>query len=136
MSDLTETTELGDGHYDQPNEAVKETVDHAEHAADDPARTDDHPGDHWTDLQFVYLAIGLAIVTAIEVALSYMVDDLGSFFLPLLLVLMMIKFFSVVLYFMHLKFDNRWFSILFYMGLFLAVGVYIVALFTFQFFGN
>jgi cytochrome c oxidase subunit 4 len=136
MSDLTETTELGDGHYDQPNEAVKETIDHVEHEVDDPARVDDHPGDHWTDLQFVYLAIGLAIVTAIEVALSYMVDDLGPFFLPLLLILMLVKFFSVVLYFMHLKFDNRWFSILFYMGMFLAVGVYIAALFTFQFFGN
>ena len=94
---------------------------------------DDHV-EHWTDLQFVYLAIGLAVITAIEVALSYMVDDLGALFLPLLLILMLIKFFSVVFYFMHLKFDNRWFSILFYMGLFLAVGVYIVALFTFKFF--
>ena len=134
MSDLTETTELGDGHYDQPNEAVKQTVDHAEHDAEDPHHIDDHPGDHWTDLQFVYLAIGLAVVTAIEVALSYMVDDLGAFFLPALLILMFIKFFSVVLYFMHLKFDNRWFGLLFYMGLALAIGVYLVALFTFRFF--
>jgi cytochrome c oxidase subunit 4 len=134
MSDLTETTELGDGHFDQPNEAVKETVDHAEHEVD-YREADDHV-DHWTDLQFVYLAIGLSIVTGIEVALSYMVDDLGAFFLPLLLILMLVKFFSVVFYFMHLKFDNRWFSILFYMGMFLAVGVYIAALFTFQFFGN
>lgn len=96
---------------------------------------DDHV-DHWTDLQFVYLAIGLAVVTAIEVALSYMVDDLGALFLPLLLLLMFIKFFSVVFYFMHLKFDNRWFSILFYMGLVLAVGVYVAALMTFQFFSS
>ena len=101
----------------------------------DYREADDHV-DHWTDLQFVYLAIGLAVVTAIEVALSYMVDDLGAAFLPLLLILMAIKFFSVVFYFMHLKFDNRWFSILFYMGLFLAVGVYMVALFTFQFFAK
>jgi cytochrome c oxidase subunit 4 len=63
-----------------------------------------------------------------------MVDDLGALFLPLLLLLMLIKFFSVVLYFMHLKFDNRLFSLLFYMGLGLAVGVYIVALITFEFF--
>ena len=129
MSDITETTTLGDGHYDQPNEAVKEAVDHEEAVI-----THDHDDGHWTDLQFVYLAIGLAIVTAIEVALSYMVDDLGALFLPLLLLLMFVKFFSVVLYFMHLKFDNRWFSILFYMGLFLAVGVYIAALLTFEFF--
>ena len=78
----------------------------------------------------------VACITAIEVALSYMVDDLGWEFLPLLLILMAIKFFSVVLYFMHLKFDNRLFGVMFYMGLGLAVGVYIVTLFTFKFFSS
>ena len=72
--------------------------------------------------------------TAVEVALSYMVDDLGALFLPILLVLMAIKFFAVVLFFMHLRFDNRLFSLLFYMGLGLAVTVYLVTLFTFRFF--
>ncbi len=87
-----------------------------------------------TDLGYVKVAIALAIITAIEVALSYMVDDLGAFFLPLLIGLMLIKFFSVVLYFMHLKFDNRLFSVMFYMGLVLAVAVYVAALLTFKFF--
>jgi cytochrome c oxidase subunit 4 len=87
-----------------------------------------------SDLGYVKVALALAIITAIEVALSYMVDDLGALFLPLLLLLMVIKFFSVVLYFMHLKFDNRLFSIMFYMGLGLAIGVYIVTLFAFEFF--
>jgi cytochrome c oxidase subunit 4 len=130
MTDFT--TELGDG-YDQPNEAVKETVEHLE-GHGPPPHTDphDHPGEHWTDLQFVYLAIALAVITALEVWASY--ADLGAFFIPLLIVLMLIKFFSVVLFFMHLHFDNRWFSILFYMGMVLAVGVYIVTMFTFQFF--
>jgi len=97
--------------------------------------TDDHDhGTHWSDLQYVKLAIALAIITAVEVALSYMVDDLGKAFLPLLLVLMLIKFFAVVLYFMHLKFDSKVFSVMFYMGLVLAIGVYVVALFTFEFF--
>jgi cytochrome c oxidase subunit 4 len=94
----------------------------------------DHPGEHWSDLQFVYLALALAAITALEVALSYMVDDLGPIFLPALLILMLVKFFSVVMYFMHLKFDNRLFSLMFYMGLGLAVGVYVIALFTFKFF--
>jgi cytochrome c oxidase subunit 4 len=40
----------------------------------------------------------------------------------------------VVSYFMHLKFDNKVFSFLFYAGLFLAVGVYIAFLATFKFF--
>ena len=37
---------------------------------------------------------------------------------------------------MHLKFDNRLFSVMFYMGLGLAIAVYIVALFTFKFFSS
>ncbi len=105
----------------------------AEHDAEH-ADPEDHWHDegHWSDLQFVYLAIGLAVITALEVALSYV--DVGPIFIPALLILMLIKFFCVVLFFMHLRFDSRWFSILFYMGLVLAVGVYIVAMFTFQFF--
>ena len=133
MPDITETTELGDG-YDQPNEAVETTVDHGEHAVADAS--DDHHVEHWTDLKFIYLALGLAAITAIEVALSYMVDDLGPVFLPALLILMMIKFFAVVMYFMHLRFDNRLFSLMFYMGLGLAFGVYMIALFTFKFFSS
>jgi len=35
---------------------------------------------------------------------------------------------------MHLKFDNKVFSWMFYAGLFLAVGVYVAALSTFHFF--
>ena len=93
----------------------------------------DHDG-HWSDLDYIKLAIALAVITAIEVAISYMVDDLGAFFLPLLLGLMLIKFFSVVLFFMHLKFDNRLFSLMFYMGLGLAIGVYTVTLFACEFF--
>jgi cytochrome c oxidase subunit 4 len=96
---------------------------------------DEHAHDsHWSDLKYVQLALALAVITAVEVALSYMVDDLGALFLPLLLILMAIKFFSVVLFFMHLKFDNRLFSIMFYLGLGLAVAVYMAALFTFKFF--
>ncbi len=107
------------------------------HAADDTAGHDDHDHEHGlTDLGYVKVAIALAIITAIEVALSYMVDDLGALFLPLLIGLMLIKFFSVVLFFMHLKFDSRLFSLMFYMGLALAVVVYIAALFTFRFFST
>jgi cytochrome c oxidase subunit 4 len=104
--------------------------EHTEHVAQEHA---EHGG-HWTDLQYVQLAIALAAITAVEVAISYMVDDLGKAFLPLLLFLMAVKFFSVVLFFMHLKFDNKLFGLLFYLGLGLAVTVYIIALFTFKFF--
>ncbi len=89
-----------------------------------------------SDIGYIKVAMALAAITAVEVGLSYMVDDLGALFLPLLLGLMVIKFFSVVLYFMHLKFDNRIFSVMFYTGFFLAISVYVAALCTFQFFGS
>lgn len=134
MSDISETTELGDG-YDQPNEAVEHTVEQGEQGVEHgPDDNDGH--EHWSDLKFIYLAIALAVVTAIEVAMSYTIDFWGPLFLPGLLVLMFVKFFAVVTYFMHLKFDNRLFSLMFYMGLFLAVGVYVAALFTFRFFSS
>ena len=73
-------------------------------------------------------------MTAAEVTLSYI--DVGPVFLPALLILMVAKFITVVSYFMHLKFDNKLFSFLFYLGLGLAVFVYAVALSTFHFFGS
>ena len=111
------------------------TATHDDHGTDVDHGHDDH--EHGlTDLGYVKVALALALITGIEVALSYMVDDLGALFLPLLLGLMLIKFFSVVLYFMHLKFDNRLFGVMFYLGLGLAVGVYLVTLFTFKFFNS
>ena len=118
-------------------EAVHDAIDHEEHEIVHEGDMYDEGHDHGlTDLGYVKVAIALAIITAIEVALSYMVDDLGALFLPLLLGLMVIKFFSVVLYFMHLKFDNRLFGIMFYLGLGLAIGVYTVTLFAFRFFDS
>jgi len=129
-------TDDNDLKLDEPlNRAVDEAVEAGEREV--VREGDLHHDDHehgLTDLGYIKVAIALAIITAIEVAISYMVDDLGVLFLPLLIGLMLIKFFSVVLFFMHLKFDNRLFGVLFYMGLGLAVGVYIAALFTFKFF--
>ena len=60
--------------------------------------------------------------------------DFGPLFLPTLLVLMSVKFWLVVLFFMHLKFDAKIFGRLFWTGLLLALGVYAAALATFQVF--
>jgi len=48
--------------------------------------------------------------------------------------LMTVKFVTVVSYFMHLKFDNKLFTYLFYSGLILAICVYCGFLATFKFF--
>ena len=108
------------------SEHLEPAVHHAGPAEDDAHEL------HFSDRSYVVVAIILAVLTAIEVSTYYV--DFGSLAMPVLLVLMVIKFFTVVAYFMHLKFDNKLFSALFYTGLFLAVGVYCGALATFKFF--
>lgn len=81
---------------------------------------------------YVRIALILGIITALEVSTYYI--DFGPLFLPALLIMMVIKFLMVASYFMHLKFDNKLFSMMFYAGLVLAVGVYTGALATFEFF--
>jgi cytochrome c oxidase subunit 4 len=96
--------------------------------------TDSHSTEHGLSTTgYVRIALILAAITALEVSTYYV--DFGPLFMPALMIMMVIKFVMVVSYFMHLKFDNKMFSWLFYSGLVLAVGVYCAALATFKFFG-
>jgi cytochrome c oxidase subunit 4 len=88
-----------------------------------------------SDKQYIQIAVVLAIITGLEVYASY-ADWLGAAFLPVLLVMMVIKFVMVVLYFMHLKFDSKWFGFLFWSGFGLAIAVYVAALACFHFFAT
>jgi cytochrome c oxidase subunit 4 len=85
-----------------------------------------------SDREYFVIAAILSVLTAMEVAASYI--ELGVLFIPLLMVLMAIKFSLVVLFFMHLRHDARIFHFLFWSGVVLAVVVYIAALATFEFF--
>jgi cytochrome c oxidase subunit IV len=105
-----------DGQYGMPDSMVTVEVQHA----------------HKPTSFYVVVAIILAGLTALETSTYWI--DFGPLFMPALLIMMTIKFFMVVLLFMHLKFDNRLFGVLFYSGLGLAVFVYIAALMTFEFF--
>ena len=81
---------------------------------------------------YVRIAAILAAITALEVATYYI--DLGALFLPALLIMMAVKFYIVVSFFMHLRYESKMFSWVFYAGLFLAMFVYGVFLATFHFF--
>ena len=85
-----------------------------------------HPGPK----AYVGVAVVLAIITALEVAIYY-VPALSSWLVPLLLAFSAIKFFLVVMWFMHLRFDSRIFRRLFVTGLVLAALVFTVVLLTF-----
>ena len=81
---------------------------------------------------YVRIAAILAAITALEVATYYI--DLGALFLPSLLIMMAVKFYIVVSFFMHLRYESTLFSWVFYAGLFLAMTVYGIFLATFHFF--
>ena len=107
------------------------TQQDAEHAASEHA--DAEHEDHPSEKKYWMIALILGIITAVEVALSYI--DLGDAIAPLLLIGMVMKFFIVASYFMHLKFDSRVPRRLFISGLFLAVSCYLGMFMMFRQFG-
>ena len=116
MSTSTATT-------DTPDVDHVETADHVEHPS---------------DLLYVKVALALAALTALEVATYFWEDIFGSKPSTMALVLtlfpmMIIKFVTVIFYFMHLKYDNPLFKRVFLFGLILAVIVFLIALTAFEF---
>jgi cytochrome c oxidase subunit 4 len=93
---------------------------------------EEHAHDHPSESQYVKVAVFLAIITAIEVAVVYM-SSLKNLIIPILGVMMIVKFFSVAAYFMHLKFDSKIFRRFFVLGILLAVAIFAVVLWTFSF---
>ena len=84
-----------------------------------------HPG----PAEYVKIGLTLAVITAVEVAVYY-IDALSDVLVPILVVLSALKFSLVVMWFMHLRFDNRLFSTLFVGGLMLAATLFVVVLAT------
>lgn len=89
-------------------------------------QTGSSQGHHPTPREYVNIAIMLAILTGLEVS-TYFVD-FGSIAIPLLVILMVIKFIMVVSFFMHLKFDSKLFGRLLYGGLAFALVLYAATL--------
>lgn len=84
-----------------------------------------------SQLEYVRIAVFLAIVTALEVLLYYFYGNIAKVVLiAALVVLAAIKFITVVSFFMHLRFDGRLLSFIFCTGLVLAGGVFLIAIVT------
>ena len=97
---------------------------------------DDEHADHPSDARYVGIAIILAVLTAVEVLASVYEEELGDgLLIGSLMVMMVVKFFIVAAYFMHLKFDSPLFTKFFVAGLVLATIVYIIMLSAFSFWG-
>ena len=70
---------------------------------------------------FVQIAMILAVITGVEIVLIYL--PLAKWLIvTTLVVLSVVKFLMVIFWFMHLKFDKAFCTILFFIGLVLAGG--------------
>jgi cytochrome c oxidase subunit 4 len=102
---------------------------------------DTHEAHHPTDASYVRIALILGVITAFEVGTYFWKDIFGStpstITLVLVLFPMMIAKFAIVCgYFMHLKYDNKIFQRVFVGGLILAVAVYTIMFFAFDFYSD
>ena len=64
---------------------------------------------HASDRTYWLIAIILAVITALEVAYPFVTEGitaLNYYYMPILAVMSAMKFFLVVAFFMHLKFDT------------------------------
>jgi cytochrome c oxidase subunit 4 len=119
---------------EQPVDAPHEpSNDDAAYPPSQEIRVGGHGHKEPTDRQYIWIAVLLAGLTALEIAATEVGPD-GPWLVPALLVMMAVKFFVVVSFFMHLRFDSRLFSLMFYIGLTFAVVLYTAVLATFHFF--
>ena len=93
-------------------------------------REDEELAHHPSPRKYVWVAVILAIVTAIEVAIYYIpsIAERPALLIPSLLFFAVIKFIMVAAYFMHLKFDSRTFRRFFITGLVIALVVFGIVL--------
>ncbi len=92
---------------------------------------------HPSAKEYIRIALILGVITAIEVAIYYIdwVYD-HKMLIPLLFFFATIKFTLVVLWFMHLKFDERIYARFFIMGLAGATTLFLIVLMIFQVFSG
>lgn len=93
--------------------------------------------DYSRDKVYVLTALFLGFLTVIEV-LTYTHPDFpvwsGNMLIVTLMILMAVKFFVVVHIFMHLRFDKPILSWIFWAGVTLAAGVYLIMMCAFRIF--
>ena len=90
-----------------------------------------HEGGHTSWQTYVVVGVILTVITAIEVAVFY-IDALAGVLVPVLLTLSALKFFIVVLWYMHLKFDSKVYWRVFFAPLCLATLVVIGMIILFK----
>jgi len=124
---MTDTTEVEPKH-----EGLLERVEDHLPARDRHAAPGLLPGElkkHPTPIQYVSIAVVLVVITAIEIATSYLEGSIPNGLITVLLLAMAaVKFFLVAFWFMHLRTDQPIFRRFFIIGSCAAVVLYCVVL--------
>lgn len=107
-----------------PAQTAQEPVAAASHA---------HTRAHPSPKEYVRIGIILGVLTALEVTASY-THVSKAILVPTLFGLAFVKFLLVVMWFMHLKFDDRRYARFFVMGLAGAATLYLIVLILFRVF--
>ena len=76
------------------------------------------PHHYPTSRTYLLVFAGLVILTLAEVAVAYIEGGIKA---PLLLGMAAIKALLVILFFMHLKYDSRWFAFIFFAPMALVI---------------
>jgi cytochrome c oxidase subunit IV len=98
-----------------------------------PGEVSPHP----SPFKYVMIAVILVVITAVEIATSYLEGDIpDGLIVTLLLGMAVIKFSLVVAWYMHLKTDLPIFRRFFILGLVAAVVLYAVVIGSLHGFGN
>lgn len=106
-----------------PAESATEQVEADEHAAE---HSHPDPRTYWL------IAFFLAIVTGIEVGITYVDALAGTPVVIGLIVLGIIKFATVVGWFMHLRFEPFTMNFMFMFGLLGAIALFVIVLLSFE----
>ena len=89
-------------------------------------------GHHPTAKTYVIVGIILTLITAVEVSAYYIPAWEGSaVYVPSMLLLSAVKFVTVVMFYMHLKYDARLFRFLFTGPFLIAFGTLFALMFVF-----
>jgi cytochrome c oxidase subunit IV len=109
-------------------------ADHSDSETTYDAHGDAHAAEHshptWKTYKWV--ALILTVITIAEVWIYYIPSFVASrAFVPTLLIMSALKFFIVVAFYMHLKYDAKLFRALFVFPLIIAMAVIVSLLFLF-----
>jgi cytochrome c oxidase subunit IV len=90
-------------------------------------------GGHPSPKEYVRIGVILGVLTALEIGASYAGVSTGIL-IPTLFILAVVKFALVVMWFMHLRFDDRRYARFFVMGLSGASVLYLIVLISLRVF--